>query len=119
MSIFSILHRIGRLSKGSVFLQRLRSKFDSVHQEYNLVSILGICNQLCGFKAGHGLAAAGRMPDIAAKLMLSVPLQLRHSVRDLACRIILIAAHDLQYTVRIIGNRIETNQLMRHRDGKQ
>ena len=59
------------------------------------------------------------MPDIAPELLACCPVIFRNTVRNLIRRIVLIAAHNLQYTIRIIGHRIEADHLMCHRNRQQ
>ena len=59
------------------------------------------------------------MPDIAAQLLTGFPAGTAHFVGDRVGCVILIAAHDLQHAVRVIGHCIEANQLMCHRDRQQ
>ena len=59
------------------------------------------------------------MPNIAATLFSAIPFCLRYHIRDGAGSVVLIASHYLQNTVSIIGNSIEPDELVCHRDGKQ
>ena len=113
------MYRVCIVSKPAIIQQRLRAKFNSVHQEYNLVGILGSCNQLSRFEAGQCFSGTGGVPDVAAHLILISPATHGNAACNTRSRIILIAAHNLQNAVSIIGNGIETDQLVRHRDGKQ
>ena len=59
------------------------------------------------------------MPDVAAHLIPISPSAHSNTAGNTRSRIILIAAHNLQNTVGIVGNGIEADQLVCHRDGKQ
>ena len=113
------MYRVCIVSKSAIIQQRLRAKFNSVHQEYNLVGILGSCNQLCGFEAGQCFSGTGSVPDVTAHLILISPTPHSNAAGNPGSRIILIAAHHLQNAVGIVSNGIETDQLVCHRDGKQ
>ena len=54
--ILCLLHIICIVCKGAVFFQRLCAELDPIHQEYDLVRILGIGNKLCRLKRRHGFA---------------------------------------------------------------
>ena len=59
------------------------------------------------------------MPNITPVNVFIRPLGLCNFIRNSACRIVLIAAHNLQNAVRVICNSIKTDKLMRHRDRKE
>ena len=117
--VFCSLHRVCIVGKPAIVQQGLRAKFNSVHQEYNLVGILGSCNQLSRFEAGQCFSGTGGVPDVAAHLIPISPSAHSNAAGNTRSRIILIAAHNLQNTVGIVGNGIEADQLVCHRDGKQ
>ena len=117
--VFRGLHIIAVICKSAIFLQRLGSELDSVHQKHNLIGVLAVGNELSGFERRHGFAAAGRVPDVAAQTIAPVPMDLGNAIGNTACRIILIAAHDLQNAVRAVRHSIKPDQLMRHGDGQQ
>lgn len=84
-----------------------------------MVRVFGVGDQLGGLKAGQGLSGAGRVPDIAAEGIRLRPAAQRDAAGNAGNGVILIAAQDLQQSVRIIGHCIETNELMGHGDGEQ
>ena len=59
------------------------------------------------------------MPDIAAILIFIRPTPHGNTAGNAGSRIVLVATHDFQNTVGIVGHCIKTNQLVRHRDGEQ
>ena len=119
IGVFCCLHGLVFIGKGAVFFQRLRSQLDAIREENHLVRIVGIGNQLCGLEGGHRLAAAGGVPDIPAALLAAVPFRFGNHIRNRTGGIILIAAHNFQHAVRIVGHGVKADQLMRHGDGQQ
>ena len=59
------------------------------------------------------------MPDIAAILIFIRPTPHGNTAGNAGSRIVLVAAHDFQNTVGIVGHGVEADELMCHRDGKQ
>ena len=59
------------------------------------------------------------MPNIATQLFTLRPVMLCNPIRDGTCCIVLVAAHDFKSTVSGIGNRVETNELVRHGNREQ
>ena len=126
MGVFCLLNRIGFLllcqsgtSEIPIFLQRLRPELNTIHEKNNFIRILGCGNQLGGLKRCHRLTGACCVPYISAALVVTLPFYLGNLVRNRICSIVLVTAHDLKNTVRIIRNSIKANQLMSHRDRKQ
>ena len=119
IGVFRCLHGLVFIGKGAVFFQRLRPQLDTIREENHLVRIVGIGNQLCGLEGGHRFAAAGGVPNIPAALLAAVPLRFGNHIRNRTGGIILIAAHNFQHAVRIIGHGVKADQLVRHGDGQQ
>ena len=117
--ILCLLHIICIVCKGAVFFQRLCAELNPVHQEHDLVRILGIGDQLRRFKRSHGFTRARRMPHISTELIPFCPVVLCYTVGNLVGGIILVAPHDLQYAIRIIRYGVEADQLMCHRNGQK
>ena len=59
------------------------------------------------------------MPNVSATLLPAIPFCLRYHIGDSTGCVVLIASHHLQNTVSIIGNSIEPDELVRHRNGQQ
>ena len=114
-----VLYLIALARKAPVFVERLQRQFDAVEQEYHLVGISALGNQLRALERRHRLARTRGVPDVAAPVQVVVPVGLLHPVADLAHGKILVAAEHLQRLVLVVGNGVEAHHLMRHRDGEQ
>ena len=126
MGILCFLHRVALLllcqsctGKVAVLLQGLGAQLNSVHEENHLIRITGGGDQLGRLEGCHGFAGAGCVPDIAPQLFSGFPVGTAHLVGNGIGSVVLITAHDLQHTVRIIGNGVEANQLVCHGNGQQ
>ena len=105
--------------KVAILLQRLCAKFNPVHQENHLVRVPRCSNQLSGLERSHRFSGASGVPDVATQLLTRFPAGAAYLVGNCVGSVVLIAAHDLQHAVRVIGYCIEANQLMCHRDRQQ
>ena len=59
------------------------------------------------------------MPDVTASLPGLIPFGFGDTVRNSVRGIVLVASHYLQDTISVIRHGVETDQLMRHGDGKE
>ena len=90
--VFRRLYIIHRISKRTIFIQGLCSKFYSIDKKHNFICIPRLCNQLSRFKTGHSLSATCRMPDIATFLLRTLPIPFCNNGTNLTGSIILIAS---------------------------
>ena len=100
LRVLSALHVVGVVGEGAVLRERLRAQLDTVHEEHDLVGIMGVGDKLGRFKARHSFTGAGGVPDIAAgttgraAVPRLVPFASANLVRDGRGGIVLVASHD-------------------------
>ena len=100
LRVLSALHVVGVVGEGAILRERLRAQLDAIHEEHDLVGIMRVGDKLSRFKAGHGFAGAGGVPDIAARATWRatvpwlIPFASADLVRDGRGGVVLVAAHD-------------------------
>ena len=56
LCVLGVLYGVILSGKAPVFIQRLNTQFDTVHQEHHLFSVIAVRNELSRFETGHRLA---------------------------------------------------------------
>ena len=75
--------------------------------------------ELCRLERCHGLARACRVPDVAATVLVFVPVSLLNHVAYFADSKILVTTEYLQRLVLVVDNGVEAHHLVSHRDRQQ
>ena len=100
LRVLSALHVVGVVGEGAILRERLRAQLNAIHEEHDLVGIMRVGDKLGRFKAGHGFAGAGGVPDVAAgaagraAVPRLIPFASADLVRDGRGGVVLVAAHD-------------------------
>ena len=125
VGVLGPLDVVGVVGERTVLLERLAAQLYAVHQEHDLLGVLRVRHKLRRLERRHGLARAGRVPDVAAgpagnaTWARGVPVAGAHAVRNGARRVVLVAAKRLEAPVPRVGDGVEAYHLVRHRDGEQ
>ena len=117
--VFGRLHAHRVIREVAVLVERLRAQLDSVHEEDHLVSVVRVGDELGTLEARHRLSRAGGVPHVASPCAFLVPPRLPHPVGDGRGSVVLVAAHDLERSILVVGNRVEAYELVGHGDGEQ
>jgi hypothetical protein len=92
------------VGKAAVFLQRLSTQLDAVHEEHDFIGVMRIGDELRRFEAGHGFPGTGGVPYIAAGSSWGswplFPITFPHHIRDGVCRDVLITTQHLKASIR-------------------
>ena len=114
--VFRIKYIVIDIGKAPILVRRLGTKLNTVKQEYHLVCIISLGNQLCRFERCHCLSRTSGMPNETSFMLMIVPIGFTYPFPNLCGCEVLITTKHLQGFVLVIGNGIVTHHLMSHRN---